>query len=356
MIRFCTPVKSHMGYAEMGRSVVSQLVRAGEKLVIEPIKMEESDCNFGVRGALLDSMVGKARPGVTRTNIVNMIPPLFQNFRLPGVKNIGFTTFEADKIPASWVAQCNAMDAIWVTSKWNAEVFKSSGVNVPISVVGADADISPVAYTPRSDGVFRFLSSFQWSARKNPEGLLRAFCAAFDGRTDVELIIKTHKNPRQAATIEQAINSILVNIKCNKAPTIKVIPEFLDKDKLDQLHASANCFVSLAHAEGWGLPAWQASVMGCPVIHTGYSAPMDYLLSLGAVKYNLTPIFGMSAFVPFFDSTMRWAEPHLDHTIDLMRQAVSSHEDWKKKSAEHAQLLRTTYSEEALSLQVKNAL
>jgi glycosyltransferase involved in cell wall biosynthesis len=356
MIRFCTPTRSHMGYAEMGRSVIAQLLRAGKEVTIQPINLETSSCDHGPRSKI-DHLIGQA--GVIDTNIVNMIPPLFRQHKKAGVKNIGFTTFEASSIPKEWVAQCNEMDAIWVTSHWNREVFGASGVTVPISVVSADADTSVPPHSPLDGSPFIFLSSFQWSARKNPEALLRAFCAAFDGVPDVMLVIKTHSNPRDKEPIATKINGVLSNVRCSKPPKIRVVDTLVAKAKLDQLHSAASCFLSLSHAEGWGLPAWQASVIGCPVIHTAYSAPNEFVHPHGLVSCNLSPVYGMEQFVPFFDTSMMWGEPHLDDAIDRMRMIFRDSEfrtKWREDAKKHAIYLQEKHSEENMAKIVALAL
>lgn len=356
MIRFCTNTNM-TGYAEMGRSVISQLLAAGQEVAVQPIITEPSSTDLGPRSKIAQLFDKSVKVDV---NIVNTIPPLFSKHSLGSkVKNIGFTTFEANSIPKDWVGQCNRMDAIWVTSQWNARVFAESGVTVPIHTITADANISAAMSAPSEKNPFTFFSSFQWSVRKNPQALIRAFCSAFDGEKNVRLIIKTHKNFRQTDSIESEVNRILADIKSTVRPTIKIITEMLDKSKLDQLHVMADCFVSLSHAEGWGIPAWQASTIGCPVIHTNYSAPKEYLMHDGRVNFNMTPIYGMQSFVPFFDANMMWAEPHLDHAIELMRSiyydsAVRS--EWKEDAAKHAGVLRNMFSEESLVKRIKEAL
>ena len=43
----------------------------------------------------------------------------------------------------------------------------------------------------------------------------------------------------------------------------------------------------------------------------GWSAPVEFVHEQGLVKYNLAPTYGMEEFVPFYDMSMNWAEPHL---------------------------------------------
>lgn len=343
-VRFCSPVKSHMGYAELGRITINQLLAAGFDVSVVEIPIQGSNADFGELGAQAERLVGK--DGVADVNIVNMIPPRFADYRLPGARNIGYSMFEADRIPDDWVLQCNAMDAMWVPAEWVREVFIASGVTVPVSVVGVDA--IPVAPAPPPPGPFRFLSVFQWTARKNPVALIRAYAAAFDGSTDTVLTLKIHRHsdPAQNRTFAQnAVNAVLARCKPRKSiPRIEVATDFFSSAQMRQLHADSHAYVSLAHAEGWGLPAWEATLAGKPVIHTGWSAPMEFVHEQGRLRFNLSPSYGMQEFVPFYHSAMNWAEPHLDHAIEKLRDARGNYPAWSNTALEHRETVNEKFA------------
>ena len=99
-----------------------------------------------------------------------------------GDYKIGFTMLETDGIPPEWVRQANLMDEVWVPSRFNAGTFRRSGVTRPIYVIPLGVDrnyFHPAATHQCFDGVFSFLSVFEWGERKAPELLLRAFNAEF---------------------------------------------------------------------------------------------------------------------------------------------------------------------------------
>ena len=355
-IRFCSPVKSHMGYAELGRIVINQLVHAGFDVTVVEIPIEGSAADFGELGAQAERLIGKADSA--DVNIVNMIPPLFERYRLPGARNIGYTTFESDRIPAAWVGPCNQMDAIWVQAEWVRDVFAASGVVVPVSVVGVDAIQRPAH--PPADGPFRLLSVFQWSARKNPVNLIRAYCAAFDGNKDTVLTLKTHRgtDPGESAKfVRNAIGQCLSLSRASRAmPRIEVATNFFSSQQMQELHAHSHAYVSLAHAEGWGLPAWEATLAGKPVIHTGWSAPTEFVHQQGLLKYNLSPIYGMEDFVPYYDIGMNWAEPHLDDAVAKLRDLYANYGQWTRNSLAQRDVINDRYSLQRRVEQVRSAI
>lgn len=360
-IRFCSPIRSHMGYAEMGRIVIDQLLQAGHEVGVVEIPIQASDTDFGPLAEQARALVGRRlEPDV---NVVNMIPPLFAQFRVPGARNIGFTVFEADRLPAGWVAMCNAMDAIWTPSEWARDMFIASGVIVPVHVVGPVAPAAMQAGVPVSGPDprrFRLLSVFQWSERKNPVGVLRAFCSAFDGDPDATLLLKTHRFSdagRNPGFVRDAVNAVLGQMRPVRAlPRIEIAPDFFPDRDMHRLYATAHGVLGLAHAEGWGLPAWQATLAATPVVHTAWSAPLEFIHPQGMVRSNLAPVFGMEDFVDFYDIGMRWADPQLDHAIELLRSLRESWREWQANALAQRDEVARRYSLEARIARLPAAL
>lgn len=356
-IRFCSPIRSHSGYAELGRILVNQCLRAGHELGLEEIPVFLSAGDFGPLATQALARAGAV--AAPELNVVNMIPAKFAQYRVEGARNIGCTMFEADRLPADWVAQCNAMDAIWVPSQWVREMFLSSGVRVPVSVVGVDASAAPWQ-APPADGAFRLLSIFEWSERKNPVGLLRAYCAAFDGDEQSLLTLKVGRFPDPARTLDfaqKAVGAALAGIKpARRLPRIELAPHVLSSSQIRQLHERSHAYFSLAHAEGWGLPPWEATLAGRPVVHTDWSSPREFLHPQGRVACNLAPVYGMNEFVPFYDAGMNWAEPHLDDAIAKLRALRSNYAAWREAARGHREEILARYSLEARIAQLQAAL
>src|SRR5262249_39933676 len=102
----------------------------------------------------------------------------------------GFSMLETDRIPADWVAHCNAMDEVWVPSRMNEQAFRESGVTRPLHVMPLGYDpayFHPQIESHREASRFTFLSIFEWGERKAPEVLLRAFTDEFSANEDVAL-------------------------------------------------------------------------------------------------------------------------------------------------------------------------
>lgn len=327
-INFATPISTHMGYAEMARLIWPALKTAGDVGCID-IVMQSSDSKTGECTKDMLARPAFNDPAVT---ITNMVPVLWDSYRGPS-KNIGYTTFEADSIPANWASKINQYDACWTTSAWNRDVMISSGVRVPIHVVMPIAKISSSLPPSVTSGKFRFFSSFQWSERKNPSALIRAFCAAFNGSHDVQLVIKSHVSANEkesAAIIGKEISDIVAGMKLRRPPDIQIVTRIQSSEGVMKLNNSSHAHISMTHGEGWGLPLWEAAISGRPVIATGWSAPAEWLGKdyPFLVRHNMTPVAGVNPKIsPFFDASMNWAEPHVDDAIDKMRYVVKNYSE-----------------------------
>jgi glycosyltransferase involved in cell wall biosynthesis len=155
-------------------------------------------------------------------------------------------------------------------------------------------------------------------ARKNPQGAITAFQQAFPiHRQDVELVIKTSNANQFQAQHHQLKTS------CANDNRIQWVDQLLSPIAMDQLLVSADVFVSLHRAEGFGLILADAMALGIPVIATGYSGNLEFMPP------------GSAALVPWQWSVIetnqgdyrkgnRWGEPSLGHAAKAMADLADS--------------------------------
>ena len=356
-INFASPISTHMGYAEMGRLIWPALRRAGSIGCLD-IKLQSNSADMGHIAKEMLAAKPFDEPDVT---VINMVPVLWDGIR-GNSRNIGYTTFEADRLPDGWARKINEYDACWTTSHWNKEVMISSGVTVPVHTVMPIAKSAGNTKPAPRSGKFRFLSSFQWSERKNPSALIRAFCAAFNGNPDVQLVLKSHvtaNSNESAAIISKEIAGIVGGMRLCRAPDIQLVAKITSAAEIHKLNESSHAHISLTHGEGWGLPPWEAAVAGRPVITTGWSAPAEWLGSgyPFLVKHNMTPVAGVNPKIsPFFNAEMNWAEPHLDDAIDKLRYVFNNYSDACQAAEARRTEILETYTEESTFSAINRSL
>jgi glycosyltransferase involved in cell wall biosynthesis len=60
-------------------------------------------------------------------------------------------------------------------------------------------------------------------------------------------------------------------------PAFEFVTERQSHEDLIRFHHEGNCFVTAARGEGWNLPAFEAAILGNPVIAPGFSGHTDFL-------------------------------------------------------------------------------
>jgi glycosyltransferase involved in cell wall biosynthesis len=281
-VRWVAPLLDGSGYAEAGRNYVAALSTAGVNVMAHSVSFENSRSDYGRAGKLSEAAI--ANKINYAINVVFLTPDHFPIYREMGAYNIGLFDWETDFLPPQWVTTCNEMDEIWVPCQWTADVAKKSKVTRPIHVFGHCA--SPDDYT---DGPtlsfqevdpswYKFYSIFQWTERKNPRGLLQSYLKAFTDKDPVILILKTYRanySESEQAAIVSEIEKIKGEVGGAHQPRVMALLGMMTKEEMQALHRTGDCFALIHRSEGWGLPHFEACMMGKPVITTNYSANLE---------------------------------------------------------------------------------
>ena len=111
-------------------------------------------------------------------NLIMLTADNVRVFKEEGKKNIVFTMWETTDLPSHWPDLCNQCDAVVVPSTFCKEVFRKSGVEVPIHILPIPTDVNKFNVVrvnkeleEMTKGKFVFYSIFQWGERKNPKAL-----------------------------------------------------------------------------------------------------------------------------------------------------------------------------------------
>jgi GT2 family glycosyltransferase len=307
------------GYAISSRELVTALDRNGVhvayKYVYGPGTLFSSDEPEKSETRIAD-MIRARRLDAARPQVVYGQGDIF--YRNFGAYKIGFTMLETDGIPDEWARQANLMDEVWCPSEFNAKTFRDSGVTRPIHVIPLGID--PAYFNPHirsarvSDG-YTFLSVFEWSERKAPELLLRAFNEEFSSKEPVVLVCKI-LNADTSVNVHEEIRRLELNPEGGQIHVSlnHVVPSY----QLGMLYRSADCFVLTTRGEGWGMPILEAMACGLPVIVTDWSAQCDFMNAGNAYPLAVDRLVPAVAKCPYYTG-LRWAEPSYWDLRRLMR-------------------------------------
>ena len=263
------------------------------------------------------------------TNIVVVNPDFIGQFAaeagsefFAGRTTVAYWAWELEEFPASFLPALEMAHEIWAISEFTraaiAKVTDKPVLAMPLPVVPPQVDERvdrPALGLP--DG-FLFLFCFDlFSAleRKNPLGLIDAFCRAFAPGEGPTLVVKAVNGDRCVADLERLRRAI------GDRPDILLIDRYLSSQENAALMAMADCYVSLHRSEGFGLTMAEAMSLGKPVIATAYSANLEFMDETTAylVRAGMTEVPEGADPYP---AGARWGDPDLDEAARLMRVVV----------------------------------
>ena len=249
---------------------------------------------------------------------------------------IGLWAWELEEFPARYAASFAYVDEVWANSEFTrraiAAVATVPVVAFPLPVVAP----SPAAARSRRElglpeGTM-FLFCFDVMSdveRKNPFGLLEAFCRAFAPGEGPVLVLKAVNAQRRAGELER------LKREASRRPDVVVLDSYLDRAGQSALMASCDCYVSLHRSEGFGLTLAEAMALGKPVVATGYSGNLDFMTEQNSYLVPYTVGHVPVAHDPYPHGA-RWAEPDLAVAARLLRE-VADHPDLARERGALAQ-------------------
>lgn len=294
--------------------------------------------------------------------------------RLPARRHVALTTWETSPMPAEHVVALDAFDAVIVPSHFCKSLIENSeGTIAKVHVVPHAFD--PEIWTPAEaptppDDVFTFYSIGAWGERKNNLGLLKAYLHAFTKADRTRLVLIIDK------VNIQAISSVLARsgIPREQLPGLVVPDQRISDEEILRLHQESNCFVSATRAEGFGLPIFEAAIMGKPIISTRWGGQHEFLEGYPNFKdvwHFLTPAFAGEDDVKIIGNAMHvsttmargvdckqmWAEPSLDRLSFLMRMVRDDHREGRVRDRhDRRDWYEKNYSLEAIGARLANTL
>lgn len=335
------PITDVSGVAEVNRNLFIALDKIGVKVkLVEPggWSIHKADVSPELRD--------KINEGFSRGDLQNpCVIHSYQPHSVPGMPiiekakvNVTYTVFETDKVPFQWKNTLNSEHVAenWVPFNFIANAYGNSGVDKnKIKVMPYGVDVN--RFTPEGPQLdlgerkgFRFITSFDWSPRKNPNAIFNAFLQEFANDEDVELVVKSYMGNAGDDTknrIRQDIKNLKILNRSNKG--IKLITDFIHEDSVASFHRSGDCWINLSRGEGFDLGSIQSMACGVPVVASANTAHNEYMTNVDSylVRCTKTPIVSneVLAHAPLFIGHS-WYEPDVQQARVKMREAYN---DWK---------------------------
>ena len=334
------PFRGSTGYDRHTREFVRQLIRLGVQVrLIElpgwsiPLPADKQDPLFEGLTLPVEAEM------VLHFTMPNHAQPV------PGKKNINYTMFEADGIPADWAQRAMAHDLIVLPTESSCQAWINSGVppeRLRLCPLGIDGDFFSVRTNPLpletpgrrpvSAYTYRFLNVAELRPRKNHLGLIRSWIQATQPRDDAVLIIKV--TAFQAQNLEwfredlEHMQRQLGKSLADAAPVI-FIQGILSHEDLRSLYQTATHYISMSKGEGWDQVMMEAAVSGLHLIAPHHSAYASYLGEDDAhlIPAKLVPaVFEgrLGSEDSIFFNGLSWWQPDEDAAVDILHKILRS--------------------------------
>jgi glycosyltransferase involved in cell wall biosynthesis len=293
--------------------------------------------------------------------------------------NIGYTAgMETTNVDHTWLLKANeTIDRIIVVSNHSKNVFQNSTykgedqrgmphelkllkpiktVNYPVKeyeeLPSLDLDIP-------TD--FNFLLVAQLGPRKNVHNTIKWFMEEFKDE-NVGLVIKANlmKNclMDRLQTLHE-LKAFINQLQLKKDAKCKVylIHGDMTDEEMHSLykHPKMSAFITLSHGEGFGLPIFEAAYSGLPIVATGWSGQLDFLVdkkkkeNFYNVSFDLQPIPKEVVWKDVIPEGTMWAYPREQSAKEKMRQCyVDNNKTRQKRWATYAKSLKKEFTEEKL--------
>ena len=269
-----------------------------------------------------------------------------------GIKNYLYPFWELDRLPYSKLKDLNSYDEIIAPSSFIANAF-ANFIGREVKTIPQPVLI-PKTIRPNviNDGILRIYSAMDFDstvARKNPQGILEAFNAAFpENYDDVRLILKVRGNNDLGAR-----NTL--QTYCSKDSRIKVIDQTLSRIELDALADKSNVYLSMHRSEGFGFGPAEALASEKIVVATDYGGSCDFINSSTGypVDYKLTPV--KPGDYPYWENQL-WAEPMIDSAVHALRDIYDHYDRALERAKKGRNLMLDQHAFEVAGKALKHLL
>ena len=320
LMLICAPVSSRSGYGDHARDLVRSLIVHNKY----DIKIQDVPWGMTPRNGLDKKLDKNIIDCILLEPKIDKQPDVYIDIRIPnefqrwGNINIGITAgIETNAVSNAWIEGCNRMDLIIVPSEHSKTGFVKAlyekmqklpdgkqqkigelKLEKPIEVLfeGSDGNVFKPIDDSSLDLVddikedFCFLHVGLWGNggygedRKDISKLVKVFYESFaNKKQQPALILKSCGGTFSILDREDCLSKIN-NIKSKfpsdwKLPNVYLLHGSLSDEEMNKLynHPKVKTFVSFTHGEGYGRPMQEATMVGLPVIASGWSGQVDFL-------------------------------------------------------------------------------
>lgn len=326
-VNLTSSVDPSTGYGLGGANLLSELIARG-------YAVHFSGNTTGAPPGLDVAVRQRVEP-LPRVGLMRWIPELYTSNTSP--IRIGWTMWDTPRLPSWWVPMLNRLDHVIVPSDAQQDIFRDSGVSVPMTSIPEPLNLDDYPYVERKDpDVFTFVSVSRMCSRKAPMELLRCFQAAFQGKNDVRIVFKT---------LHSQFGMGRLGLPQVDDPRVEIIDSVWPPARVVALLHSADAGVFLSHGEGFFHGCVQAMATGLPTIvpsHSGCSVYADERFNYPIRTVGTEPtdyyVGHMGTKEPF-----DWWVMDYDQVVETMRHLYHRRAEGRRKGKRAAAWVRKQF-------------
>ena len=376
------PIDTFSGYGARSRDFVKSLIASkGEEWDIKILSQRWGQTPFGALNEdipeekdLKDRIAGALTMNLSTQPEIWIQITVPNEFQPIGKFNIGVTAgIETTVCDPSWIEGCNRMNLILTSSDHSQKVFQSGrfeqknqvgqilGVielKTPVEVLFEGADLDKYFKTTEKldydickdlDTIpedFCYLFVGHWlqgdfgEDRKNVGYTIKAFLEVFKNKKNKPaLILKISQGATSILDrdkILKRIDDVRKTVSSKNLPNIYVIHGDLSDSEINAIynHSKIKAMVNLTKGEGFGRPLLEFSVVGKPIIASGWSGHLDFLPLeftglVGGTLNNVHP----SAHVPnVILRESQWFKPDDNQVGHAFNDVFEKYKNYQEKA------------------------
>ena len=328
------------GYAKAAKGYIYDFYKQGNYVDWLPLKFDSSKESRSYIDLICKSLQIEHADLDYDEIYLHCTPDLWPVYRdvysetfLNSKKVIGYSVWETEKLPKSWIGFINnSVDILQVPSTFNKRIYRKSGITIPIEIKPhlffkeklfdkKDIQITSVDGKILDNNKFTFYNISEFTERKGIEDSLKVFSEVFGKNNDVQFLIKTHYKDYKEENKNYVLDKISNYI--NKK-NIFVVIDKLSQDELNCFHSVGDCYISLHRGEAFGLVLHEAYCYGKKVVTTNYGGQTDFLGDNYEyyVNYNLQPVNNMGDFNKWYEPDQYWGVPDLEHAKEILKKII----------------------------------
>ena len=376
------PVLTRSGYGEQSRFALRAL-RSREDLFdiyIQPLVWGQTSwiSDQSEERQFIDHTIEKTVGYIQQGGKFDMslqitIPNEFEEM---ATANVGYTAgIESTAVSAQWLETINnVVNSVIVVSSFSTTAFKQTTyqgeINGRPAELKLDKPIDYVNYAVKDyedalplnielEHDVNFLSVAQWGPRKNMANTVIWFIEEFHDE-EVGLIVKTNVAKNSVIDREHMITRLKEQV-AEKYPDRKCKLYLIHGDMTEaEMHSlyktpKIKAMISFPHGEGFGLPLFEAAYSGLPIVCTGWSGQLDFLVDEEGkeffynVSFDINQVPEEVVWENVLIKESMWAYPRETSAKEQMRKCYNEILSGEKMPAtEYAEALKKRFSKEKM--------